>query len=119
MVKIFPKDYQTGETSNNLFGIKSFSEDIPYIECWTHEYRNGKYVPELAKFRKYKNYEESFIDYGNLILNAERYKEAVANKDDPRAYIYAIWKAGYATSPDYPEKILRVAECCKFIPKEK
>ena len=118
-LRYIPKDYQTGETSNNLFGIKSFSENIPYIECYTHEYYDGKYVSVLAKFRKYKSYEDSFIDYGNLILKAKRYKRAVANRNNPKAYIYEIWKAGYATSPDYPAKILRVAECCKFIPKEK
>ena len=112
-----PKDYQTGENSNNLFGIKSFSEDIPYIECYTHEYYYGKYVSVLAKFRKYKSYKESFIDYGNLILKANRYKKAVANKDHPITYIYELWKAGYATSPDYPEKILQIARQCNFIPK--
>ena len=117
-LKYIPQDYQTGETSNNLFGIKSFSENIPYVECWTHEFYDGKYVSVLAKFRKYKNYKESFIDYGNLILKANRYKKAVANKDHPITYIYEIWKAGYATSPDYPQKILRVAECCGFIPRE-
>jgi len=124
-LRYIPKDYITGETSNNLFGIKFFNDHttpyihIPYVECYTHEYYNGKYVSVLAKFRKYKSYEESFIDYGNLILKAKRYKEAVANKGDARAYIYELWKAGYATSPDYPQKILRVAECCKFIPKER
>ena len=117
-LQYIPKDYETGETSNNLFGIKAFNEDIPYIRCFTHEFFNGKYISVLAKFRKYKNYEESFVDYGKLILQADRYKKAVANKNNPKAYIYELWKAGYATSPDYPEKILRVAECCKFIPKE-
>ena len=69
-LRYIPKDYKTGETSNNLFGIKSFSEHIPYIECWTHEFENGRYVSVLAKFRKYKNYEESFIavSYTHLTL---------------------------------------------------
>ena len=117
-LRYIPKDYQTGETSNNLFGIKSFSEDIPYIQCFTHEYYDGKYISVLAKFRKYKNYKDSFVDYGNLILGAKRYKKAVANRNDPVAYINEIWKAGYATSPDYPKKILQIATQCKFKPKE-
>jgi flagellar protein FlgJ len=114
-LKYIPKDYITGETSNNLFGIKASSQ--PYVQCLTHEYIKGNYVEILAKFKKFKNYEESFIAYGDLINHSSRYRKAVAVKDDPRAYIREIWKAGYATDNLYPEKVLAVAENCGFIPK--
>lgn len=114
-LRYIPKDYITGETSNNLFGIKSFSENIPYVRCWTHEYRNGKYVRELAKFRKYKSYEKSFIDYGNLILRAERYRKAVANRNNAEKYVEELFEAGYATDPNYISKILNIARQCKYI----
>jgi len=116
-LKSIPKDYITGETSNNLFGIKAFNDIIPYVECVTHEYYNGDYVSIIAKFRKYKSYKDSFIDYGNLILRADRYKKAVANRNNARAYILELWKAGYATDPKYPYKVLAIAEQCGFIPK--
>ena len=118
-LKYIPKDYKTGETSNNLFGIKSFNDIIPYVECVTHEYLDGKYILVIAKFRKYKSYKDSFIDYGNLILKADRYKKAVANKNNARAYILELWKAGYATDPNYPKKVLQIAEQCGFLPEEK
>ena len=118
-LKYIPKDYKTGETSNNLFGIKSFNDIIPYVECCTHEYLDGKYILVIAKFRKYKSYKDSFIDYGNLILRTDRYKKAVANKNNARAYILELWKAGYATDPNYPYKVLAIAEQCGYIPKEK
>ena len=117
-LKSIPKDYKTGETSNNLFGIKSFNDIIPYVECVTHEYYKGEYISIIAKFRKYRTYKDSFIDYGNLILKADRYKKAVANKNNARAYILELWKAGYATDPAYPKKVLQIAEQCGFLPKE-
>jgi flagellum-specific peptidoglycan hydrolase FlgJ len=115
-LKSIPKDFNTNEISNNLFGIKA-RKTMPYVFCYTHEYYDGVKVKTLARFRKYKNYEESFIDYGNLILNNIRYKKAVEVKHNPRAYIEEIWKAGYATDPDYVSKVIQIAEKCKFIPK--
>ena len=67
--------------------------------------------------REYKfrgKYQGNWV-YGNLILGAKRYKNAVVNKDDPEKYIRAIWRAGYATDPKYPDKILRIAKSCNFI----
>lgn len=77
--KHIPKDFNSGETSNNLFGIKARGS-MPHVNCITHEYINGVKIKTFAKFRKYKNYEESFIDYGKLILKNERYKNAVGKR---------------------------------------
>lgn len=116
--KHIPTDIHTSKFSYNLFGIKGKGSNGS-VKIYTHEYINGKKVRIIAEFRAYYNYEESFIDYGNLILGAKRYKQAIIKKDKPREYIYELWKAGYATDPDYPKKILRIAEQCKFISKEK
>ena len=117
-LKFVPKDYNTNENSYNLFGIKA-KVSQPHVNSITHEYYDGVKVRTFARFRKYKNYEESFIDYGNLILGNPRYKEAVANKGDPRKYVEEIWKAGYATDPAYVSKVIQIAENCGYIPKEK
>lgn len=116
--KHIPTDIQTGKFSYNLFGIKGEGSNGSVL-IWTHEFVNSKKIKIKAKFRAYTDYHESFIDYGNLILGATRYKQAVINKGDPRKYIYEIWKAGYATDPKYPKKVLRIAESCGFIKKEK
>jgi len=109
-----PIDIYSGKFSYNLFGIKGKGIDGS-VNIYTHEYVNGKKIKILSKFRAYKDYAESFIDYGNLILGAKRYKDAVINKGDPEKYIRAIWKAGYATDPKYPDKILRIARQCNFM----
>ena len=102
--------------SYNLFGIKGEGNNGS-VEIWTHEYIRGERVKIKAKFRAYKCYADSFIDYGNLILGAKRYKQAVINKGDPRKYIECIWKAGYATDPNYPSKVLAIAEQMGWIKK--
>lgn len=112
--KHIPVCRKTGKYSYNLFGIKGKGTNGS-VEIITHEYIAGKKVKVIGEFRAYNNYSESFIDYGNLILRAKRYKNAVVNKGDPEKYIREIWKAGYATDPKYPEKILRIARSCKFI----
>lgn len=116
--KRVPVCRNTGKYSFNLFGIKGKGSNGS-VEIITHEYIAGKKVKVIGEFRAYHDYSESFVDYGNLILGAKRYKQAVINKGDARKYIYEIWKAGYATDPEYPKKIIRIAEQCKFIPKEK
>ena len=115
--KSIPTDIDTGKFSYNLFGIKGEGSNGSVL-IYTHEYVNGKKIKIKAKFRAYNDYTESFVDYGNLILGAKRYKEAVINKDNREKYIYKIWKAGYATDPLYPEKVLQIARQCNFIPKE-
>ena len=112
--KYVPVCRKTGKYSYNLFGIKGKGTNGS-VEIITHEYIAGEKVKVIGEFRAYNDYSESFIDYGNLILGAKRYKQAVINKDDPEKYIREIYKAGYATDPKYPDKILRIARQCKFI----
>ena len=107
--KRVPTDIHTGKYSFNLFGIKGEGSNGS-VEIYTHEYIGGEKIKIKAKFRAYNDYSESFIDYGNLILGAKRYKQAVVNKGNPRRYIEELWKAGYATDPKYPEKVLAIAE---------
>ena len=112
--RYIPTDIHTKKFSYNLFGIKGEGTNGS-VNIYTHEYVNGEKIKIIAKFRAYNSYAESFIDYGNLILGAKRYKQAVINKGDPEKYIYEIWKAGYATDPEYPIKILKIARKCKFM----
>jgi len=111
-----PTDRYSEKFSYNLFGIKGEGSNGS-VNIYTHEYVNGKKIKILAKFRAYNDYAESFIDYGNLILGAKRYKEAVINKNNAEKYIYEIWKAGYATDNNYVKKVLQIAKQCGFIPK--
>lgn len=98
-----------GRPSHNLFGIKagaSWSGDS--VSVSTLEFRDGLMAREQASFRAYESFEDSFRDYVQLIRNQPRYAPAVQHAANPDAYGYHLQRAGYATDPDYAEKISRV-----------
>ena len=98
-----------GRSSYNFFNIKAnrnWQGDVATVP--TLEYRNGVAVREHAAFRAYESPEQSFADYAQLIAGSPRYRQALAQADDPRAYIQALGRAGYATDPSYAEKVLQV-----------
>ena len=47
-------------------------------------------------------------DYANLITGSERYHQARAVAHDPDAYFDALQSAGYATDPNYAQKLKQV-----------
>lgn len=98
-----------GNSSNNLFNIKSPKHyDGDSVVIKTTEYLANTPIKMTASFKSYPTLEHSFQDYLDLIQGNARYKEAVANAHDPKAYADALQKAGYATDPEYANKILAI-----------
>jgi len=98
-----------GEPSYNLFNIKADSSwKKAFLENQTVEYEEGQPVQHIEPFRQYKNFEESFQDYVNFIASNPRYEKALEKAHEPESYILALQEAGYATDPDYAEKILEI-----------
>jgi len=98
-----------GDTSFNLFNIKadrSWQGDKASVK--TLEYREGVAVREQAKFRSYENAEQSFNDYVGFIKNSTRYQDAMKNISNPASYLHSLQEAGYATDPNYANKIIGV-----------
>ncbi|MGB0204121.1 MAG: flagellar assembly peptidoglycan hydrolase FlgJ [Neptuniibacter sp.] len=97
--------------SNNLFNIKADSRwGGNSARVFTLEYRNGVAQREQAQFRSYESYEDSFRDYVDFLKNSPRYTLALENANDPYAYVQQLQEAGYATDPEYAEKIKRIFE---------
>ncbi|MEN9684243.1 MAG: hypothetical protein RLZZ28_29 [Bacteroidota bacterium] len=98
---------QSGESelakkSNNHFGIKCKTE-------WTggRTYHDDDERGEC--FRVYNTVEESYKDHSDFLKNRPNY--ASLFKLDPIDYegwAYGLKKAGYATSPSYPQRLLKV-----------
>ncbi|MBX2849723.1 MAG: glucosaminidase domain-containing protein [Acidiferrobacterales bacterium] len=65
-------------------------------------------VQERAAFRSYANFEESFNDYVRFLNQNPRYTTALKHNGDDEAFIRGIHDAGYATDPDYADKVLSV-----------
>ena len=98
-----------GQPSFNLFGIKADSRwDGKQANVSTLEFRDGVAKKERANFRAYDSYEDSFNDYVNFIKENGRYRKAITQVENPAAYFSAIQQAGYATDPEYANKILKV-----------
>lgn len=105
---ILESGYGNHAPGNNLFGIKG-TYNGQYQLLWTSEYVNGKYIRQLAKFRKYPNWFESIADHSWLLCKASRYKKIIGCRDYILACQY-LKAAGYATAPDYDVKLIKVIE---------
>jgi flagellar protein FlgJ len=98
-----------GSSSHNLFGIKAGDE-------WTGaraaadsmEVIDGVATPRRSTFRAYGSVEESVNDFANLLKNSPRYRDVLAAGGSPGGYVAGIAKSGYATDPDYGNKLNQI-----------
>jgi len=104
-----------GSNSFNLFGIKaSGGWDGEIAEVMTTEYKDGVAHKQIEKFRAYSSYTEAFQDYAGLISNNPRYADVLRQGGDVAGMAQAMQKAGYATDPDYADKLARVMGMVKI-----
>lgn len=106
---------ENGESALNLFGIKAqkaWQGDA--AETLTSEYVRGQKTQETAAFRAYDSFQSGFDDYVAFIENNPRYEKAVANAHDAEAYTKALQEAGYATDPNYADKIISILKRPNF-----
>ncbi|AJI94732.1 flagellar rod assembly protein/muramidase FlgJ [Yersinia ruckeri] len=102
-----------GKTSFNLFGIKAGSNwDGPVSEITTTEYEQGVAKKTKASFRVYGSYVEAISDYVKLLTKNPRYAE-VAAASTPEQAAHALQRAGYATDPQYAQKLVGVIQQMK------
>jgi flagellar protein FlgJ len=99
-----------GRPSHNLFGIKATGGwQGAAVSHGTVEFRGGVMQRERAAFRAYGSVGESFADYVRLVRDNPRYREAVAAGTDGPRFAEALERAGYATDPQYAEKLKAIA----------
>lgn len=96
-------------SSFNLFGIKAsgnWSGDSVRVESL--EYEGGEPALIYSNFRAYNNFRESFEDYVQFLKSNPRYENALMNAGDPEQFARELQSAGYATDPEYANKISRI-----------
>ena len=89
--------------ANNHFGIKCHG--------WSGEevYHDDDAIGEC--FRKYANARESFIDHTDFLVTRSRYAFLFElESTDYRGWARGLSRAGYATDPDYPQKLINLIE---------
>jgi flagellar protein FlgJ len=106
-----------GSPSHNLFGIKAGDGwKGKTAEVTTTEYMSGTPHKVTARFRAYDSYAESYRDFARLVGNNPRYAEAreqasataaPTNPDSVQNWAQGLQDAGYATDPDYADKLSR------------
>ena len=97
-----------GGSSKNLFGIKASAGQARAVGHNTTEFVAGTPRKVRAQFRTYDSFGESFDDYVALISRHQRYEQARVHAHDPKAFMAALQSAGYATDPEYANKVYRV-----------
>lgn len=118
---ILESGWGTSELANNAnayFGVKYSSgwplEGNPHVKGFyekvSWEVINGKNVDVKSKFCRYDSLEESMLDHG-LFLRKQRYIPALSlfeQTGDIDQYARDIQTAGYATDPEYANKLIRL-----------
>jgi len=100
-----------GSSSLNMFGVKAGEEwGGARATADTVEFSNGVATLRRSAFRAYDSIEDSVHDFANLLRNSPRYRDAMAAGGDCQAYIRSIGKAGYATDPEYANKLNRILQ---------
>jgi flagellar protein FlgJ len=99
-----------GRSSHNLFGIKADARwSGQRVVAETLEYEDGIAVKRRETFRAYNSYADSFADYAAFLRSSPRYGAALEAGADGTAYLHGLQQAGYATDPEYANKINRIA----------
>ena len=96
----------------NYFGIKC-SGGSPYatgcLQRPTQECdAEGNCAQTVAEFRTYDSAEDSFRDHGHFLTTNPRYADAFDHVDDPDQFAREVAKAGYATDPEYADKLIEL-----------
>lgn len=95
-------------SSNNHFGIK----------CKKHWTGDRVYHDDDAKgecFRAYPSVEASYQDHADFLDQSPRYDSLFAYpSDDYRSWARGLKAAGYATAPDYAERLVNIIESMKL-----
>ncbi len=116
------------QRGNNCYGMKtSLSGNTWDGSSWdgysvftkeTQEFLDGEYVTVTADFRMYQNIEESVADHSAYLLGAKNGSElryaGLKGEKDYRKAVQIIKDGGYATDPDYVNKVCDIIERCNL-----
>lgn len=126
-----PKDIITKRESYNLGNIKG-EGPAGSVTVLTHEYYdtvtffqmkarglivkyfgivNGKHKCQVKdKFRAYHNYGEAILDHFSLLQKPRYIRAGVLLAKTPLEFAQALFRAGYATDPNYVKNIMSIVD---------
>lgn len=102
---------QLSKESNNYFGIKGSNSGREYV---TREFDSNEWTEILASFKQYDSIGESVKDYADLLLYGVSWDSNfylnVLESTSYQGAAYALQEAGYATDPNYADKLIQIIE---------
>ena len=109
-------DYGKSDLSqkyNNLFGVKGNNPNTSAV-LKTKEFEKGKWIVVKARFQIYDSYEASIRAHARLFQkgttwDAKQYRHVLAAKNY-QTQARALVKDGYATDPNYADKLIKLIE---------
>jgi peptidoglycan hydrolase FlgJ len=107
-----------GTSSFNLFGIKAAGGttgnwDGGSVKALTAEVSQGSTSVLPQAFRSYDSLQQGVSDYVALLQNNGRYRGALNTGSDVTAFANGLARGGYATDPDYVQKLQATAASVK------
>jgi flagellum-specific peptidoglycan hydrolase FlgJ len=98
------------KAGNNLFGIKADSLwRGQTLTMNTREFIKGQWVVVPALWRKYPSWQASMEDHATFLRRNPRYKACFLCATAP-AFAKALLQAGYATDPEYANKLIALMD---------
>ncbi len=98
-----------GSLSHNMFGIKAGDEWTgARATADTMEISNGVATPRRTAFRAYGSIEDSVNDFVSVLKSSPRYRDVIAGGGSAATYITSMGKSGYATDPEYANKLNQI-----------
>lgn len=98
---------------NNLFGVKGNNPNTSAVLV-TEEYVKGKWISVRARFQIYDSYDASIRAHARLFQNGttwnrRQYQHVLAAKSYEEQ-AHALVRDGYATDPDYADKLINIIQ---------
>lgn len=97
--------------ANNHFGIKCKVEwtGVKYYYADDDLDASGQLIESC--FRAYQTPEESYLDHSDFLITRDRYTGLFKlSKKDYSGWAFSLKKYGYATDPDYAQKLIKKIE---------
>lgn len=97
------------EFANNYFGLKAKDPEHEVFRYTTQEFIDGQYVLTTTSFRWFPKGELSFWAFAEKLRQDPRYSVLWSlHIGDINGWAFHLNRCGYATDPEYSNKILRV-----------